>query len=178
MLPRTIHQIGIAAVSYNRTAKEWETETEGSLISFPAGKAGEAAARWKAIELSDMPLHTALKRMVAQYPELQSRAWKMGELILNQHVRIEPDLPDDGLIATVRSRTEPDLIHQITFDGYHFRCDCEDYWRDNCPRVRWHSQRMCIHIGAVQTLRHLDRAPLDAVAASNELAFVEEYEIA
>lgn len=155
MLPSTIHQIGIASVSYNRSLREWETETETGLISFPAGKEGEMAARWKAIELSDEPVFALLKRMITRYPGLKSRAWKMGELIINQHVVLVPDPPDDGLVATVKSRTRPDVIHEITFDGYHFRCTCEDFWRENCPRVRWHSQRTCIHVGAAQAVRQL-----------------------
>lgn len=156
MIPTTIHQIGIAFVSYNKTDKEWETESSATgIISYPAGKEGEAAAQWKAIELSNPLLYILLQRMVSRYPHLKSRACKMGELVLAGKVFPVPDPPDDGLIAIVESRTEEDTAHEITFDGYHFRCDCDDYWRENAPRVRWHSQRTCIHIGALQAYQKL-----------------------
>ncbi|MBE2222718.1 MAG: hypothetical protein IAF02_14315 [Anaerolineae bacterium] len=173
MLPRTLHQIGVATVSYNRTLREWETETEQSLLSFPAGKSGEAAARWKAIELSNPALFIILKKMIANYPELQSRAWKIGELILNGHVKLVPSPPDEGLFATVKSRTRDDVTHDITFDGYHFRCTCEDFWKDNCPRIRWHSQRTCTHVAATMATRHIqqEESPYEPITTEAALPY-------
>lgn len=153
--PRSLHQLGIALVSYNKSAREWETETEeAGTLSFPAGKEGETAARWKAIELTSIPTFSVLKKLATNYPSLKTRAWKIGELVLNGHVELFPDADEEEPMAIVRSRTR-DKNHQITFDGYHLRCTCEDYWSEHCPRIRWHSQRMCIHIGAYSVANRL-----------------------
>ncbi|MCB8985099.1 MAG: hypothetical protein H6659_14810 [Ardenticatenaceae bacterium] len=145
-------------IEYNRAAREWEATTGAETLSFPSGEQGKQAAIATAIAVADPELHEALSKMLARYPQLGSRVWRMGMLILAGHVQIAQE---DDVIAKVKSYSHPDQIHTVIWSGRNYFCDCEDFHGPHCPRVRWRDQRLCIHVGAVQTLNFLGRWPED-----------------
>ncbi len=150
--------ISNTTIDYDRSSRQWQATRNGKVLTYPAGEQGKLGAIADAIKAADEELFAALSKMQTNYPQIGKRVWKMGMLILAGHVR--PVLEDD-VLAHVKSFSRPDIDHTVIWSGRNLFCDCEDFHGPHCPVIRWRSQRMCIHIGAVQTLRHLGRWPED-----------------
>ncbi|MBK8989288.1 MAG: hypothetical protein IPM39_25025 [Chloroflexi bacterium] len=150
--------VGNTLIEYDRSAREWQARTNTQTLAFPAGEQGKQAAIATAIAAADPELHQALSEMLKRYPALGSRVWRMGMLILAGHIQF---IQEDDVIAHVKSYSQPDTQYEVRWSGRNYYCGCQDFHNPNCPRVRWRDQRVCIHIGAVQTLHFLGRWPGD-----------------
>jgi len=139
-------------VSYQRDERQYRVldPDTGEIESFPAGQLGRRDAMRRAVNFSHPRLYQIVTDMVKRWPQLEARAWRAANLVINGKVK---NADDDEALASVTSSNEyGDYL--VKARGGLIICDCLDYMEGGAPLIGESGQRLCKHILATQfTLR-------------------------
>ncbi len=99
--------------TYNRKTKKYEVTIQGTLVEFD----DKLSALKFLIAAANTELFTAINKLIKNWPQLESRAWKAAMLYLNNHVVAHKNS------LSVRSQKEENVQYQVTAVS----CNCADH---------------------------------------------------
>ncbi|HET6446900.1 MAG TPA: hypothetical protein VFI27_20225 [candidate division Zixibacteria bacterium] len=142
----------LSNVQYERSIKQYQVTNPitGDIEYFPNGNAGKRIAMRRAVFFQDPRLHRFVVDLVERYPQVESRAWRAAELLLQGGVK---NSEGEALAIVASSTAYGDYL--ITARTGQIVCDCLDYMDGNAPYIGQSGQRLCKHILALQFTRRL-----------------------
>lgn len=143
----------LSNVEYERSEGQYRVSNPitGEEEFFPSGYRGRREALHRAVYFQNARLHRLVTQLVKKWPQVESRAWRAAELVIQGAVK-EP--PNSQALFAVTSSTEYGDYLIASRKGLII-CDCMDYMDGNAPYLGERGQRICKHILAAQFARLL-----------------------
>jgi hypothetical protein len=156
-----------AAVSYDRSARQYIVANGREIGRFPAGRTNRVRAEWLALSYNDGRLYEAARSLVTAGHD-EGRTLRAAELILAGRVieREKKGSYSRAVILAVAGNYSPETGagRYYVYFNIIWQCDCQD-WLDR--RESGERQPICKHNIAVMLLERLageDERELDAIA--------------
>ena len=140
-------------VEYEKSKKQYQVvdPVSGKVEIFPSGYAGRREAKRRAVYFQNSRLYRLVVELVERWPQIESRAWRAAELVVNGSVK---DPKDDLSLAIVASSSDYGDYLLAERKG-HIVCDCLDYMDGNAPYLGQSGKKVCKHILALQLSNRL-----------------------
>lgn len=135
-------------VTYDRKERQYLVyDGNGEVVrAFPCGKEGRRAAHRFAVVALNPELAVLAQKVAATYPELEGRAWRAAQIVLDAGVQ-----PNGVETLVVVASGSGDESYTVSLQEDTLFCDCLDY----PPMIR-SGQRLCKHCLAYLFMQRLN----------------------